>query len=100
MLAGIKNSFKRIKNATERFDEFVNGITPEERELLSPSGDTDFYSLSLHNPFSLSMPTSNRPITETIKRRNDFLNNHGTEFFETNLENILIEFLAKHITTT
>ena len=100
MLAGIKNSFKRIKNATERFDEFVNGITPEERELLSPSGDTDFYSLSLHNPFSLSMPTSNRPITETIKRRNDFLNNHGTKFFETNLENILIEFLAKHITTT
>lgn len=32
-----------MKNATERFDEFVNGITPEERELLSPSGDTDFY---------------------------------------------------------
>lgn len=46
------------------------------------------------------MPTSNRPITETIKSRNDFLNSHGAEFFETNLENILIEFLAKHITTT
>lgn len=97
--AKLKNSFKRLKNATERFDEFVNGITPEERELLG-ADDADFYKLRLRNPFELSMLSSNSGISETIKSRQRLLDNYGPEFFETNVENILIEFLVKHISTT
>lgn len=97
--AKLRNGFKRLKNATERFDEFVNGITPEERDLLG-SDDTDFYKLRLRNPFELSMLSSNSGISETIKSRQKLLENYGPEFFETNVENILIEFLVKHISTT
>ena len=97
--AKLKNSFKRLRNATERFDEFVNGITPEERELLG-ADDSDFYKLRLRNPFELSMLSSNSGISETIKSRQRLLENYGPEFFETNVENILIEFLVKHISTT
>ena len=97
--AKLKNSFKRMRNATERFDEFVNGITPEERELLG-ADDLDFYKLRLKNPFELSMISSNSGVSETIKSRQKLLENYGPEFFETNVENILIEFLVKHISTT
>jgi len=48
----LKNSFKRLRNATERFDEFVNGITPEERELLGTDA-SDFYKQGRRNPFGL-----------------------------------------------
>ena len=98
IIAKLKDSFRRLKNATERFDDFVNGITPEERELLG--NDDDFYRLRLKNPFELSMPSSSMGLPDTIKSRQNFLKNHGPEFFETNVENILIEFLVKHISTT
>lgn len=97
--AKLKNSFRRLKNATERFDEFVNGITPEERELLG-ADDSDFYKLRLKNPFELSIISTNHGFEKTIQSRQRLIENYGTEFFETNLENILIEFLVKHISTT
>ena len=46
------------------------------------------------------MLSSNSGISETIKSRQRLLENYGPEFFETNVENILIEFLVKHISTT
>lgn len=96
--ARITNSFKRLKSSTERFDEFVNGITPEERKDIY--NDENFYHLTLKNPFELSMLSSNKGVDETIKSRQRMLETHGPEFFETNVENILIEFLVKHISTT
>lgn len=97
--AKLKNSFKRLKNATERFDEFVNGITPDERKYWG--GDSDnFYKLSLRNPFEQSMVSSKNGVSETLKSRAQLLDTYGPEFFETNVENILIEFLIKHIQTT
>lgn len=46
------------------------------------------------------MLSSNSGVSETIKSRQRLLENYGPEFFETNVENILIEFLVKHISTT
>lgn len=46
------------------------------------------------------MLSSNKGVDETIKSRQRMLETHGPEFFETNVENILIEFLVKHISTT
>ena len=53
----MKNFFKKVKDASTAFDEFVEGITDEERELLGRDSDS-FYRMHLKNPFSLSMPTS------------------------------------------
>lgn len=96
--AKIGNTFKRLKDATERFDEFVNGITPEERNEIY--NDENFYQLRLRNPFELSMLSSNHGVSETIKSRQRMLEEHGPEFFETNVENLLIDFLFQHISTT
>lgn len=97
VLAKLKNSFKRLRNATERFDEFVNGMTPEERQLFG-GDDQNFYKMRLRNPFELSMPGND--MNEVIKSRANLLKKYGPEFFETNVENILVEVLVKHITTT
>lgn len=85
--------------AGETFDEFVNNLTEEERDLLGNDND-DFYKMTLRNPFELSIPSSNSGFAETYKSRQRLLEKYGPEYFETNVENILIDFLAKHISTT
>lgn len=99
VLAGMKNFTRKVKEASTAFDEFVEGITDEERELLGQDSDS-FYRMHLKNPFSLSMPNSQSGINETIKSRKKLLEKYGAGFFETNVENIMIDFLAKHISTT
>ena len=99
ILAGMKNFCKKVKDASTAFDEFVEGITDEERELLGRDSDS-FYRMHLKNPFSLSMPTSQSGVNETMKSRKALLDKYGKGFFETNVENILVDFLAKHISTT
>lgn len=99
ILAGMKNFVRKVKEASTAFDEFVEGITDEERELLGQDSDS-FYRMHLRNPFSLSMPNSQSGINETIKSRKKLLEKYGAGFFETNVENIMIDFLAKHISTT
>lgn len=95
----MKNQWKRMLKAGETFDEFVNNLTEEERDLLGNDND-DFYKMTLRNPFELSIPSSNSGFAETYKSRQRLLEKYGPEYFETNVENILIDFLAKHISTT
>lgn len=95
----MKNQWKRMLKAGETFDEFVNNLTQEERDLLGNDND-DFYKMTLRNPFELSIPSSNSGFAETYKSRQRLLEKYGPEYFETNVENILIDFLAKHISTT
>lgn len=95
----MKNQWKRMLKAGETFDEFVNNLTEEERDLLGNDND-DFYKMTLRNPFELSIPSSNSGFAETYKSRQKLLEKYGPEYFETNVENILIDFLAKHISTT
>ena len=85
--------------ASTAFDEFVEGITPEEREIMGKDSDS-FYRMHLKNPFSLTMPSSNRSLHDVERTRLNMLSKYGKGFFETNVENILIDFLAKHISTT
>ena len=99
ILASMKNFAHKVKNASESFDEFVQGVTSEERELLGNDKDS-FYNMTLKNPFSLSMPTSAANINSTIKSRKNMLDKYGKGFFETNVESLLVDFLAKHISTT
>ena len=95
----MKNSFKRWIKASESFDEFVSNITSEEREDLG-GDNSNFYQMTLKNPFERSMPSSNSSIDQVYKERQRMLEKYGSEFFETNVENIMIDFLAKHISTT
>lgn len=96
-LAKIKNGYKRYRSAIDRFDEFFNGVTQEERRDILSSSD-NFYQMQARNPFDLSIPNgSNANIIEE-KRRN-MLEKYGSEFFETNVENIMKEFLVQQIGT-
>lgn len=95
----MKNFIRTVKNASTAFDEFVQGITPEEMELYKKDSDS-FYRMHVKNPFSLSIPSSETTVSEVEKSRRDYLNKYGKAFFETNIENICIDFLAKHISTT
>lgn len=99
ILAGMKNFMRKVKDASTAFDEFVEGITDEERELLGRDSD-QFYRMHLKNPFSISIPTSQSSVNETMKSRKKLIEKYGKGFFETNVENIIIDFLAKHISTT
>lgn len=99
IITKMKNTWRKMLKAGESFDEFVNNLTEEERDLLGNDSD-DFYKMTLRNPFELSIPSSNSGFAETFKSRQRMLEKYGPEFFETNVENIMIDFLAKHISTT
>lgn len=99
VIAGMKNFIRTVKNASTAFDEFVQGITPEERKLYGQDSDS-FYRMHVRNPFSLSIPSSSTTLSEVENSRRNLLNQYGRAFFETNVENICIDFLAKHISTT
>lgn len=92
----MRNSFKRFVHLGEAYDEFVNGVTEEERRLLND--DEKFYNLSLTNPFSLSIPTGD-DVSLVRQKRQDMINKYGVDYFETNVENLVIDFLAAHIST-
>lgn len=96
-MAKIRNGYKRYKRVIDRYDEFVNGVTEEERrEVLSQSDN--FYMMQAKNPFDLSIPNSRNTNIIEEKRRN-LLDKYGPEFFETNVENIMKEFLVQQIGT-
>lgn len=97
--AKFRNAFKRFKNIDERFDEFVQGISQEERELLGNLDSDEFYTFSVQNPFKTSMLMGGRTYGQTLAKRKDMISKYGPEYFETNLENILIDYLVKSIQT-
>ena len=99
ILAGMKNFMRTVQNAATAFDEFAQGITPEERELYGQDSDS-FYRMHLKNPFSLSIPTSSSSANDVRVTRKRMIEKYGKAFFETNVENIFVDFLAKHISTT
>lgn len=95
--ARIRNGFNRLKKINERFDEYVNGITQEERDLIGNDSD-EFYTFSLKNPFQVSMLLGGS-YSDVKKSRQKLLSKYGSDYFETNLENILIDYLVKSIQT-
>lgn len=87
------NNFKRkisqfLKfDSKQAFDEFVNNLTPEERQIL----DQDIKELQVHNPMLEWEKDS--------VLRQDRINKLGVDFFETNVEDLLLNFLARSVET-
>ena len=63
----------------------VNNLTPEERDVI----DSDIKELSIHNP----MIEWER---DSVVRQ-DRINKLGTDYFETNVEDLLLNFLARSV---
>ena len=98
IIASLSNTFNKIRDFSNSFDEFINGMTDEERNLY---GDrSKFYQLNLRNPFEMSLPISGVDPNQAASKRAALISKYGSEFFETNLENLLIDFLSQHISTT
>ena len=95
--AKLRNTFKRLINWDTAFDEFVEGMLPQERNQV---GEGDFYDMSISNIYDLSLPSSTRYLSEVEQSRTKLLEEYSPDFFETNVENILVDFLAKQISIT
>lgn len=96
--ARFKNAFRKLKKIEQRFDEYVNDVLPEERELLGNQSD-EFYTFSVRNPFETNMPINSKTEARAYSDRHKMLEQYEPEFFETNIENILIDYIVKKIQT-
>lgn len=73
----LKRMYKILfKNKSEIYDEFVNDLTSEERQFISE----EIKSLRMKDQFSRNKDQRNRYISE-----------NGIDYFETNVENLLID---------
>lgn len=99
--AKLKNTFKRLRNYFSNFDYFYQDMLDFEREAYGGEKpeEKNFYELHLRNPFSASMPNATN-VNDVARKRQEIINKYGAAFFETNLENLLIDVLAQQITTT
>lgn len=73
-----------IKNKSEIYDEFVNNLTSEERQFISE----EIKSLRMKDQFN-----RNR------QQRNRYIEENGIDYFETNVENLLIDRMFSAIQT-
>lgn len=99
VVAKMKNFWRQVLNSKERFENQFNNTMVEEIELLSGE-DQSVYQMSVRNPFDTNMYNSQNYPEDVQKRRKEMLEKYGKHFFETNLENIVIDVLAKQISTT
>lgn len=91
--ANIKNGIKefgrrwmkRIMHPKEAFQEFTDDLLNEEEKQLR---DQDISNLQAYNPFRRS---------EMVNSRANYIISKGVDYFETNVENIMIDFLEKHL---
>lgn len=81
-----KRITKMIKDPKEAFEEYTEGLLSNDEKLQK---DLDFENLQAYNPF-LKTEVSNNT-------RAAYINSKTPEYFETDVENILIDFMEKHI---
>lgn len=92
-ISAYMNNFKKKvsrlmkMNGKQTFDEFVNDLSPEERQIL----DQDINELSIHNPM---IEWERDPVV-----RQDKINKLGVDYFESNVEDLLLNFLARSVET-
>ena len=87
---GISNRIERIKRAfrisrksEHWYSEVISNMTEEERHEM----DLSIQALSLKNPFDIG--------ERNASDRANYLANNGKAIFETNVENIMLEYMAK-----
>ena len=73
-----------IKNKSEIYDEFVNNLTSEERQFISE----EIKSLRMKDQFNRNK-----------QQRNRYIEENGIDYFETNVENLLIDRMFSAIQT-
>ena len=84
--------WKIMRNPKQYYDEQIENITEQERELIKKGLNADKEKLGhVFNMFQIG-DESDRAGT-----RQEFIDAQGIDFFETNIENILIEYLSKSI---
>lgn len=75
----------RIMHPQRAYDEFIDDTLNEQEKA---ERKADIENLQAYNPFQRS---------EDSNRRANWLGEKGVDFFETNVENLLIDFMEKHI---
>lgn len=75
-----------IRHPKETFLEFSEGLLSEEEKI---QRDDDIQRLQAYNPFLKSEMSSNL--------RQNYIDKNGVDYFETDLETIMIDFMEKHI---
>ena len=92
-----KNRLKRVmdivKDPERWYDEFVEGVSEQERQILME----DREQLSVRNPFDIGdgkYANSGNGIS-----RQQYIDKQGVDYFETNLEGLLIDYLTASIRT-
>lgn len=78
----IKRAFRIARKSEHWYSEIISNMTEEERSMM----DENIKALSLRNPFDIG---------EEADSRANYLANNGQAVFETNVENILVEYMAK-----
>ena len=81
-----KRWMKRIFNPKEAFKEFTEGMLNDEEKR---QRDSDIERLQAYNPFLRSESSDNL--------RYNYIADKGTDYFETDLESIMVNFMEKHI---
>ena len=79
----IKRAFKIASKSEHWYSEIISNMTEEERSMM----DENISALSLRNPFDIGDLDANK--------RANYLAKNGQAIFETNVENIMLEYMAK-----
>ena len=83
----IKRGFRIACKSKDWYTEVISKMSAEERQWM----DEDIKSLQLRNSFDIG--------EREYSERQNYINNQGKAFFETNVENIMTEYMTKAIET-
>ena len=81
-ISRIKRAFRIATKSEHWYSEVISNMTEEERKEM----DKSINALSLHNPFSIG---------EDPNMRANYIAENSQAIFETNVENIMLEYMAK-----
>lgn len=75
-----------LKNPKQGIEEFVNKVASQEEQSLRDAG---IEAMQLYNKFSIGEGSG----------RNNYIAEHGADYFETNLETLIADFIERDIET-
>lgn len=103
ILNKMKNWLQRIFNPKRMLTEVYDNMDTLTREKMG-AREADYYDLNCVNPFDLTTYISGGPNYDTLEvvaeNRNRLITQHGVDYFETNLQNLMVDFLVQKISTT
>lgn len=97
MLNSLEN-LRRSVMSSQTYDLLVEGITEQERAYMEDESGGNVLAMRVTNPFDVSMPYARNDPNEARNRRTAMIEKYGVDYFETNIENLLIDIAMKQIT--